>query len=76
MELNKKIEQLFYLVEQDYHRFNKNDWITFVNKLFFFLPKISDDTYRKQLKMRIKLLERHVIDPKLKEIFQELRQEL
>ncbi|MFT4758421.1 MAG: hypothetical protein ACI9XO_002695 [Paraglaciecola sp.] len=76
LEFNNKINLFFNVFEQDYYRYSERDLLTFANKLYFLLPKISDAIYRKQLKFRLKSLENGDFSPKLLQILKELKQEL
>lgn len=76
LEFNNKIGLALNVFEEDYYRYSERDLLTFANKLYFFLPKISNPTYRKQLKFRLKVLENTDFSPKLQQILKEMRQEL
>jgi len=66
----------FNVFEEDYYRYSERDLLTFANKLYFLLPKISNLTYRKQLKFRLKTIENADFSPNLQQIIKEMRQDL
>ncbi len=70
------IERLVRLIEVDYLRFDEEAISVFANKLFFFISSIEDDKIRKQLKIRIKELDRTNVSASIKEIINELKQQL
>jgi hypothetical protein len=76
LEFNNKINLVFNVFEEGYYRYSERDLLTFANKLYFLLPKISNPTYRKQLKFRLKNLENGDFSPKLLQILKEMKQEL
>lgn len=76
LEFNGKIDQIMNVFENGYHRFETQDLVTFANKLYFFLPKISNPTYRKQLKFRLKTLNNGAFSPGLVQILKEMKQQL
>lgn len=76
LEFNNKINLVFHVFEEEYYRYSERDLLTFANKLYFLLPKISNPTYRKQLKFRLKNLENADFSPKLMQIIKEMKQEL
>ena len=76
LEFNNKINLIFNVFEEGHYRYSERDLLTFANKLYFLLPKISNPTYRKQLKFRLKNLENGDFSPKLLQILKEMKQEL
>jgi len=76
MAFNDRLGLVMQVFEKETHRYSERDLLTFANKLYFLLPKISNPTYRKQLKFRLKNLENGQISPKLGQILKEIRQEL
>lgn len=75
LEFNQKIGLAFEVFEKDFYRYSERDLLTFANKLYFLLPKISNPTYRKQLKFRLRNLENGDFSPNLLQILKETRQE-
>lgn len=76
LEFNNKVNLIFNVFEIDHYRYSERDLLTFANKLYFLLPKISNPTYRKQLKFRLKSLENGDFSPQLLQIIKEMKQEL
>lgn len=76
LEFNQKIGMTLKVFEEDYTRYAERDLLTFANKLYFLLPKISNPTYRKQLKSRLKMMENADFCPNLLQIIKEMRQQL
>lgn len=70
------VEQLILLLEDDYLRFDESALNIFANKLYYFISNIKDETIRKQLKQRIKELDRAPISASIKQIIHELKQQL
>ena len=70
------IERLFHVLESDFERYDEFALNSFGNKLYFLVSNISSESIRKQLKLRIRTLDRSQMTATVKEIIQELRQQL
>lgn len=76
MAFNDRLGLVLQVFESDMHRYSERDVLTFANKLYFLLPKISNSAYRKQLKFRLKALENSYLSPQIHQVLKEIRQEL
>lgn len=76
LEYISNVERLFQILESDYYRFNEESINTFGNKLFFFASNINNESIRKELRLRLKMVDRSNMTASVKEIIQELKQQL
>ncbi|RMG87026.1 MAG: hypothetical protein D6714_03120 [Bacteroidetes bacterium] len=72
----KSIDRLFGILESDYDRYEASALNAFGNKMFFLVSNIKNEAIRKQLRLRIKNLDRRHMTATVREILQELRQQL
>lgn len=69
-------ERLFHVLETDFGRYDEAALNSFGNKFYYLISNIKNESIRKQLKLRIKTLDRSQMTASVKEIIQELKQQL